>query len=52
MYIANASMLVNIKKCPQMPSQSMYFSKIFQEWHTPDPYHWQAMHADCALRNN
>ena len=38
-------MLVNIQKCPQMPSQSIYFSKFSRRGiATPDAYHWQAMH--------
>ena len=39
-------------KMPDMPSQRIYFSKFSGTGIPPDPYHWQAMHSDCALCNN
>ena len=49
MYVANTSK--HAKMPPNVISEHLFF-KIFWEGHTPDPYHWQAMHSDCALRNN
>ena len=49
MYIAIASK--HSKMPPNAISEHVLF-KIFREEHTPNSYRWQAMHSDCALRNN
>ena len=50
-YIANTLASKHSKMPPNAISEHLFF-KIFQEGHTPDPYHWQAMHSDCALCSN
>ena len=50
-YIANTLASKHSKMPPNAISEHLIF-KIFREEHTPDPYHWQAMHSDCALCSN